>query len=153
MTLLLCDWIMVAEVGISIFLLVCILCKSVRPQALYGDSVTKLAVKQRNLILCSSLVFRFIHYWCILTSLFSTIIVVYIGCYEEIGEQSTITRIILYSALSLFTTIAPYVVNLLKLANKFREAYFIIEEALLKECKFGDSMIESEKLITDGLKD
>lgn len=151
--MILCDWIMVVELGISIVLLIYILLVSTRPKRFFGEGASDLAVKQRNCFLRSSLIFRFILYWCILTSLLSTLIVLYIGCFEDTNATRIKARMILYSALSLFTTIAPYVVNLLKLSNRFREAYCVIHEELLEGDKYSGALKKCEELITSGLSD
>ncbi len=149
--MLLCDWIMVVELGISIALWAYIFITSKRSMRYFGEGVSKLAVKQRNCFLRSSLTFQFIHYWCILTSILSTLIVLYIGCFEDTNEKSIKARMILYSALSLFTTIAPYAVQLLKISKKYREAYCVIQEALLDGDQYASAHKESETLIASGL--
>ena len=147
------DWIMAVSFMVSIVLLVYIAIVSRRNEKFYSDKATKLAVRQRNGYICSSAVFAFIHYWCILTSILSTLIVLYIGCFEDTNEQNIKVRMILYSALSLFTTICPYVVNLLKISRKYRKAFCIIETAILKDGDCGSALADCEKVIAEGFED
>lgn len=78
-------------------------------------------------------------------SILSTLIVLYIGCFEDTGITTIKARVILYSVLSLFTTIAPYVVNLLKLSKIYRKAFYVIETALLEKTSYAKAYKECEK--------
>lgn len=147
------DWIMAGEIIGSLLILAVITCVSRRPRNYYGKDADKLAVRQRNGYVCGAVVFAFIHYWYILTSILSTLIVLYIGVFEETGTTDIKARIVLYSVLSLFTTICPFVVNLLKISKKKREAFRIIEGELLKETKFGEALMRCESIIAEGFDD
>lgn len=147
------DWIVVAAMALSIIILVGTNIDATRGKKYYPDNVDPMALRQRNCYLHSSIIFAFMHYWCILFSILSTLIVLYIGCYEETNLFSIKNRIILYSSLSLFTTICPYVVNLIKISRKYRLAFNIIEGALLGNGDYADALKKGEQLITDGFED
>lgn len=147
------DWIMVIATIGSFVLLAYIIIVSRRSGKYYDDKNAKLAIRQRNGYVCSSTVFAFIHYWCILMSILSTLMVLYIGCFEDVGEPNIKARMILYSALALFTNVCPFVVNLLKISRKYRQAFIIIEKALVENDKYGEALAECEKMIAGGFDD
>ena len=147
------DWIMVIASLASVALLIQIVVTSRRSRKFYKADANRLAIRQRNGYICSSVVYAFIHYWCILFSILSTLIVLYVGCFEDTSEAGIKARMILYSALSLFTTICPYVVNLLKISRKYRSAFLIMDEALNKETSYADALCQCEKIISSGFDD
>lgn len=111
------------------------------------DNQIAIAVKLRNTWLGSSIAFLIAYYWFVLMSILSTLIVLYLGCFENTSLFEIKARLILYSAMSLFTTICPYVVNFLKISRKYRLAFCTLEEQLLMKNDLGNAIIEGEKII------
>lgn len=88
------------------------------------------AIKLRNSWLSSSIVCLFTHYWCILFSILLTLVVLYLSCFEDTNSNQIKVRLVLYSALSLFINILPYVINLKKISAKYRGAYLALVPSL-----------------------
>ncbi len=131
----------------AVILVVCVLL-SKRGKMTEEDAYIKLGRKMRNRWLGSSLACLIVYYWCVLISLLSTLIVLYLGCFEDTGLTAIKGRMILYSAFSLFTTVCPYVVNFLKLSKKYRAAFCVVEEQLLTQGNIGEAIIAGEKIIS-----
>ena len=147
------DKVMIGVMILSaVILFVCVFL-SRRGKMINEDEYIKLGRKMRNRWLGSSLACLIVYYWCILISLLSTLIVLYLGCFENTGLTAIKGRMIIYSAFSLFTTVCPYVVNFLKLSKKYRSAFCIIEEQLLTQGDIGKAIIEGEKIISSAFED
>ena len=111
------------------------------------DDMIKLANKLRNNWLGSSIAFLIAQYWCVLISILSTLVVLYLGCFEDTTLVEIKARLILYSALSLFATICPYVVNFSKWSKKYRSAFYELEKQLLSSNDLGKAIAEGERII------
>ena len=111
------------------------------------DDMIKLANKLRNNWLGSSIAFLIAQYWCVLISILSTLVVLYLGCFEDTTLVEIKARLILYSALSLFATICPYVVNFSKWSKKYRSAFYELEKQLLSSNGLGKAIVEGERII------
>lgn len=122
------DWFMLFVAIFSVVILIIITVGARMPKKIYGNEnkASIYAIKLRNSWLCSSIVCLFIHYWCILYSILLTLIVLYLSCFETTSQNEIKVRVVLYSALSLFTNVLPYVINLKKLSSKYRSAYMSI---------------------------
>lgn len=147
------DKTMVAVMILTVIIMASTILLSRRGKMSDENEYTKLGRKFRNNWLGSSLACLIVYYWCVLISLLSTMIVLYLGCFEDTGLAAIKGRIILYSVFSLFTTVCPYVVNFLKLSKKYRAAFCIIEEQLMKQGDIGKAIIEGEKIISTAFDD
>ena len=126
-----------------------------RPAKYYipETKVRVIAVKLRNMWLFSSIAFIIVYYWCVLYSILSTLIVVYLSCYSGDSIAESAPRIILLSTVSLFTTICPYVINLVKMSKKYRAAFYCVEKALINNSGINEAIIEGEDLISSAFDD
>ncbi len=143
------DIVMIATLGLTVFILFFTIILAKRRCVISSeDNFKKIATKLRNTWLGSSIAFVIVHYWCILISILSTLVVLYLGCFENTTLNEIKARLILYSVLSLFATICPYVVNFLKISKKYREAYIKVEEKLLITSDLGKAIVEGENIIS-----
>jgi hypothetical protein len=101
------------------------------------------ANKLANRWLCSSTVCLFLYYWCILYSILLTLIVLHLSCFETSTDQIK-ARIALYSALSLFTNILPYVINLKKMSSKYRSAYMSLLPMTIEDSTLARVVVTAE---------
>ena len=148
------DWVMIITLVLTVLILFLTVFISGRKHLVSNnDDLVEIAMKLRNTWLGSSIAFLIVHYWCVLISILSTLVVLYLGCFEDTTLVEIKARLILYSALSLFATICPYVVNFMKLSKKYRLAFCKIEEQLLNKNDIGKAIIEGEKIILSGFED
>lgn len=147
------DKVMIGVMLLSVVILVVCILLSGRGKMANEDEITKLGRKLRNRWLGSSLACLIVYYWCVLISLLSTMIVLYLGCFEDTGLTAIKGRMILYSAFSLFTTVCPYVINFIKLSKKFRSAFCIVEEQLLTQGNVGSAIIAGEEIIATAFEE
>ena len=126
------DWFMLAVLGFSIIILVVVTFfsrMSTKPYRKENKLIAD-AIKLRNSWLSSSIICLFMHYWCILFSILLPLIVLYLSCFEDATSEEIKVRLVLYSALSLFINVLPYVINLKKISTKYRDAYLALVPAL-----------------------
>ena len=146
------DWVVVIVIIISFVVFGISLCLSRMPDTAFGtDNNERLkdAVKVRNNWIGSNIAFLFFHYWCILFSILATIIVLYLSCFEQ-SNNDVKARIMIYSALSLFTSILPYVVKMEKISKKYRMAYVTLLKEILGNDSISKAIISGEKEINKG---
>lgn len=80
----------------------------------------------------------------------TTLIVLYISCYENMQDVEMQVRVFAYSAISLFLSISPYVFNLLGLAKAYRKAFRVLDYAITTNGDIGNAMKEGEEIIDGG---
>lgn len=112
----------------------------------YVDTKTD-AIKIRNNWLRASVLCITIYYWCILCSIFSTLTVLHISCFEEAIDNVLKYRIIFLSILSIFTSICPYVVDLKQMSKVYRKAFRILDEEILKDGNLEEAITLGEQEI------
>ena len=160
--LLTVDIIMLGSLILFVILLISMPALSWRPVRCYGvtnrrqEAEKTIAITLRNAWLFSSIAFKVVYYWCILNSILSTLIVLHLGCFDmasgsSLPEIDIRGRLILYSAVSLFTTICPYVINFQKLSKKYRNAFNSIELSLLSNSPYCEAIKEGENQISVAL--
>jgi len=148
------DIVMIVTLILTIFILVLTVFLAKRRCIISStDELLKITTKLRNTWLGSSIAFLIVHYWCILISILSTLVVLYLGCFEDTTLIGIKARLILYSVLSLFATICPYVVNFLKISKKYREAFIKIEAQLLISNDLGRAIVEGENIISSAFNE
>ena len=148
------DMVMCVTLALTIVILFLTILLSKRKQVIStNDNLIKIANKLRNTWLGSSIAFLIAQYWCVLISILSTLIVLYLGCFEDTTLVVIKARLILYSALSLFATICPYVVNFSKWSKKYRLAFFELEKQLLSSNDLGKAIVEGEKIINEAFEE
>lgn len=146
--------VMCVTLALTIVILFLTILLSKRKQVIStNDNLIKIANKLRNTWLGSSIAFLIAQYWCVLISILSTLIVLYLGCFEDTTLVVIKARLILYSALSLFATICPYVVNFSKWSKKYRLAFFELEKQLLSSNDLGKAIVEGEKIINEAFEE
>ena len=91
----------------------------------------KTSIQLRNAWLSSSIICIVAHYWCILYSFFSTLAVLYLSCFDGADVVENKARIVLYSSMAFFINLLPYIINLKKLSQKYRDAYILIQGVIL----------------------
>lgn len=106
------------------------------------------AIKKRNNWLKSSIISIGFYYWCILCSIFSTLIVLHIGCYGNMQNPDDKIKLVLLSIVSIFTNVCPYIIDLKKMSKAYRKAFCIIEEAILKDKGLEDAITKGEEEIS-----
>lgn len=111
------------------------------------DTIKNSAIKRRNIWLRSSIIWLCVYYWLILNSILTTVVVLYISCYENMELPEMQVRIFFYSVISLFSSICPYIVNLQEVSKAYRRAYRILDEALVLNKDFTNAIIDGEKII------
>ena len=148
MNLKVCDWLFVAGVIILILFnfIALIWCRKY-PIEKNCDEKRRYAIKKRNALIGISIVWISIYYWMILNSILTTLIVLYLSCYENMGNEVIRDRVFLYSAVSLFSSVCPYVVNMQEKADEYREAYRKIERALVTDGDVGEAIADGEDII------
>ena len=113
------------------------------------DENKKVAITKRNVWIKSSIIFSALYYWTVLSSIMTTLIVLYISCYENMDDAGMRERVFLYSAISLMLSIIPYVVNLLGLSKAYRKAFLIMEKAITSNEKIEEAIKNGEEIIDD----
>ena len=151
------DWAMLVILFLSVGIFVAVTQTSKMPQKLYNNAQIadlKIAIKLRNAWLVSSIICLTVHYFCILYSILSTLIVLYLSCFEDATQSTIKARLILYSALSLFTNVLPYILNLKKLSTKYRQAYISILDPIHRcDTAFYTELINAEVEISHAFED
>ncbi len=142
------DIVMCVTIALTIVILFLTILLSKRKHLVSTDeNMIKMANKLRNNWLASGIAFLIAQYWCVLISILSTLVVLYLGCFEDTTLVEIKARLILYSALSLFATICPYVVNFSKWSKKYRLAFYELEKQLLSSNDLGKAIVEGERII------
>ena len=143
------DYIIIGFLGISIFLFLYVFITSGKYKEKGKDTnIREKAIKKRNSWLKSSIISIGFYYWCILCSIFSTLLVLHIGCYGDMQESYDKIRLVLLSVVSIFTNVCPYMIDLKKMSKAYRKAFCIIEEAILKNKGLVEAMAEGEQEIS-----
>lgn len=111
--------------------------------------ILKDACYRRKKWIRSSIVWLAIYYFIVLSSFLSTSIVIYISTIDE-GKE----KLLLYSIVSFFSSIITYIVNPHKASLAYREAYMLLDSALLKnkDEDIQKSIKDGERLIYEGHK-
>lgn len=111
------------------------------------DAILKDAYYRRKIWLRSSITWLAIHYFIVLSTFLSTSIVIYVGMVDE-GKG----KILFYSIVSFFSSIITYIVNPHKTSFAYREAYMLIDFALLNNENIQESIKNGEMIIHKGHK-
>lgn len=111
------------------------------------DIKRKEAFEKRKIWIRSSIIWLSIYYWLILNSILTTLLVLYISCYENMGVNEMQARVFFYSVISLFSSICPYVVNLQEISKAYRKAYRVLDKALVLNENLAEALVEGEKII------
>ncbi len=106
------------------------------------------AIKKRNNWLKATIISIGFYYWCILCSIFSTLLVLHIGCYGDMQSSGDKIKLVLLSVVSLFTNVCPYIIDLKKMSKAYRKAFCIIDDAILKDKGLPDAITKGEKEIS-----
>ena len=111
------------------------------------DTILKDAYYRRKIWLRSSITWLAIHYFIVLSTFLSTSIVIYVSMVDA-GKG----KILFYSIVSFFSSIITYIVNPYKTSLAYREAYMLIDFALLNNENIQEAIKNGEKLIHKGHK-
>ncbi len=111
--------------------------------------MVRLAIIRRNIWLKTSIIWMCLYYWLVLNSILTTLIVLYVSCYEDMNLRDMKVRVFAYSAISLFSSICPYIVNMLNVSLAYRSAYRLIDDAILSNENIVKMMQEGENIIAD----
>ncbi len=114
-----------------------------------STDIEKTAIRICNNWLRASLIFITVHYMCVLCSIFSTLIVLHISCFENTMENAVKFRIVFLSILAIFTNICPFVIDFKKMSKCYREAFIILDNAILTNITNKQDLANA---ITDGEK-
>ena len=142
------DIVMLSSIIISIVIF-CFIIIPRRTKKQYDSGISTIARKLRNSWLRYSLICIFMYFWCILFSILCTLLVLHISCFSTDFGPSVRARIIIYSIISIFTTICPYIVDLKALSKAYREAFRQLDTALLKNTSLEDAIEKGEELINE----
>lgn len=123
-----CDYIFLASIILLFIIVICVFLVAGKMSIENSNELVSLAVKKRNVYLRSSIIWLSIFYWLTLSSILSTIIVIYLCAYEK--DDSI--RIFLYSVLSLFSIIIDFVLSPRVNSIGYRKAFRYIDNILLK---------------------
>lgn len=142
---------------ISIFLFLYVLISSGNYKKIEKDTdkcknIKAKAIKKRNNWLKGSIICIGFYYWCILCSIFSTLLVLHIGCYGNMQDDADKIKLVLLSIVSIFTNVCPYIVDLKKMSKAYRKAFCVIDEAILKDKELSDAITKGENEITSVLE-
>lgn len=111
------------------------------------DTILKDAYYRRKVWIRSSITWLAVHYFIVLSAFLSTSIVIYVSMVDE-GKG----KILFYSIISFFSSIITYIINPYKTSLAYREAYMLIDFALLNNENVQESIKKGEKLIYKGHK-
>ena len=141
------EWLFLA--GIFVLVLFCggtVLCCG-RMRIETEDWLKKLAVSKRNIWIRSSVIWMSLYYWLVLNSILTTLIVLYISCYEDMGDTGMRIRVFAYSAISLFSSICPYIVNMLDVSKAYRAAFRVVDNIILSDGDLREAIRKGEEII------
>ena len=138
-----------ADIAIIVFLIlsICVFIYVIITSRRYRKSNTDIefyAKKVCNRWLKSSVLCITVYYWCILCSIFSTLTVLHISCFEGAITLGVKYRIIFLSILAIFTSICPYVVDLKKMSKLYRNAFRVLDEAILNNGNLKEAINKGE---------
>ena len=111
------------------------------------DAILKDAYYRRKIWIRSSITWLAVHYFIVLSTFLSTSIVIYVSMVDERKG-----KILFYSIVSFFSSIITYIVNPYKTSLAYREAYILIDFALLNNDNIQESIKKGEKIIYKGHK-
>jgi hypothetical protein len=111
------------------------------------DAILKDAYYRRKIWIRSSITWLAVHYFIVLSTFLSTSIVIYVSMIDE-GKG----KILFYSIISFFSSIITYIVNPYKTSLAYREAYMLIDFALLNNENIQEAIKNGETLIHKGHK-
>lgn len=133
---------------IAFFILsICVFIYVIITSRKYRKSNTDIKIEARKICnrwLKASVLCITVYYWCILCSIFSTLTVLHISCFEGAITTGVKYRIIFLSILAIFTSICPYVVDLKKMSKLYRNAFRILDEAILKNDNLEEAINKGE---------
>ena len=111
------------------------------------DEVKRNAVIKRNIWIRTSAIWLCFYYWLVLNSILTTLIVLYISCYENMNLEDMKIRVFAYSAISLFSSVCPYIVNILDVSRAYRRAFRLIDDAIFSNGNMANALRKGEKII------
>ena len=112
-----------------------------------NEVILKDAYYRRKIWLRSSITWLAIHYFIVLSTFLSTSIVIYVSMIDESKG-----KVLFYSIVSFFSSIITYIVNPYKTSLAYREAYLLIDFALLNNENIQEAIKKGEKIIYKGHK-
>lgn len=145
------DWIFIF--AIIIFFIVTIWVNCISGKDFHKDDINieddtlKDAYYRRQIWIRASITWLAVHYFIVLSTFLSTSIVIYVSTVNE-GKE----KIIFYSIVSFFSSIATYIINPYKTSLAYRKAYMLIDFALLNNGNIRTSIKNGEKIIYKGHK-
>ncbi len=142
------DIVMIAVICLTASIIALTVLLSCRWKMGDEDTIARLGRRLRNKWVGSCIAFLIVYYWCVLISILSTLIVLYLGCFEDATTTAIKGRLIMYSAFSLFTSVCPYVVNFQKISRKYRKAFCIIDAQLLQQQGIVEAINLGEEIIS-----
>ena len=144
-----CDWIfLVCSVFvITLLILLLFLGGRLKPSS-NATEQAKFCVKKRNMFLKSSIVWYVTYYSMTLSSLLSTIIVIYLCDFSSPDMERTF----FYSVISLFATIINFVLSPKEKAVVNRQCFNLLDRAIAQNCddekSLMDAVFKCEDMIT-----
>ncbi len=102
---------------------------------------------RREIWLSASITWLAVYYFIVLSTFLSTSIVIYVSVMENNSG-----KVIFYSIISFFASVITYVINPQKISVAYRNAYMLIDSALVKNSGVQDAIIEGERVIAKGHK-
>ncbi|HKM33176.1 MAG TPA: hypothetical protein VJY54_00315 [Lachnospiraceae bacterium] len=125
--------------------------------------------KKCNIYIKSAITWDFVYHWITLSSMIATIVVIYLLTFFTSGDAGSTAvdtgRVFLYSSVSLFLTLAVYVLEPKKKAVAYRTAFQVLVNALDKhqitDCDENDkssddwiaeSLEKAEKILSEAHK-
>ncbi len=113
-----------------------------------NNNIRDKAIKKRNNWLKGSIISIGFYYWCILCSIFSTLLVLHIGCFGDLEQTDDKITLVILSIVSIFTNVCPYIIDLKKMSKAYRKAFCIIDDAILKDKDLAEAIANGEKEIS-----
>lgn len=127
-------------------ILVCRICGKYKPFSSDQREYIELAVNKRNIWIRSSIVWFVIDNWLSLNSILTTILVLYLSCFNQ-NEATAKQKIFFYSSISLFCAICPYVLKTKNNSMAYRDAYREVASAILGGSDLKSAIIRGEDII------
>jgi len=132
--------VLLAAGGVIIFLpIMCgVIRKKIVPRNIYPKYVE--LYEKRLTFLNASIIWLTVHYYLAIAAVVCTVNVIYIN---QIQDNNGPQKIVLYSVISILFTLGDLIIRPAKAANKYREAYIIVDE-LIHRIEYSSSDDNSE---------
>lgn len=139
-------------IGAMMIILIGVCCVCGKYPTTNCDEMKKVAISKRNNWIRTSVIWISLYYWLVLNSILTTLIVLYISCYEDMGLDSMKMRVFTYSAISLFSSVCPYVMNIQGVAKAYRKAFMGLDYAIMTNSDLAEAIKTGEGIIDDSYK-